>query len=355
MPNTPNPLRPLRTPDPPKHLKLLNLAHRAKYFLSPDHQPHAILPTGATVPLYSEDFFTWLHHIFDAQQIAPPSSAQISYLQRLLDAEVWSARDIQQTYLRIAKTGQAAYEINLETFDQSVVQFNYHDWNIAESSGSNFLRPALSHPLPRPEKSRLELPTHLARTFALNEEQATKLAQWLMLPDQQPPVLIITGKMRDQATRKLRNLLDPAVHPLQEIPSTTAQLGQLALTNMVLAFSVFNYITPGRIEALNKIQNGMLVKLKEVNKRRSQVWTNVSRPIIISAGGELEISTNQLVLEINEMPVEDDANQLFGALLSMLVLVLHQIHSKAPFAQFVHKAPIPLQPDILEFSNVPYT
>ena len=358
MENTPNPLRRRRATDPPMHLTLLNLAHCANYFLSPDHQPHATLPTGATVPLYSEDFFTWLHQIFDAQQITPPSSTQISYLQRLLDAEIWSARNIQTPHLRIAKTGQAAYEIDLETFDQATVQFNYHDWAIAEGSGLNFLRPALNHPLPRPEKSPHELPTHLARTFALSQENATRLAHWLamaMLPDQQPPILVVTGKMRDQAARALRNLLDPVVHPLQEIPYTTAQLGQLALTNNVLAFSIFKYITPSRIEALNKLQSGMLVKLKEVNKRRSTIWSTVSRPIIVSAGEQIEISPNQLTIEINEMLVEDNVRQLFGALLTMLVLVLNQIHTKPAFTPFVHKVPITPQPGVMEFTNVPYT
>ncbi len=340
------------------HLTLLNLAHCANYFLSPDHQPHATLPTGATVPLYSEDFFTWLHQIFDAQQITPPSSTQISYLQRLLDAEIWSARNIQTPHLRIAKTGQAAYEIDLETFDQATVQFNYHDWAIAEGSGLNFLRPALNHPLPRPEKSPHELPTHLARTFALDQENATRLAHWLamaMLPDQQPPILVVTGKMRDQAARALRNLLDPVVHPLQEIPYTTAQLGQLALTNNVLAFSIFKYIAPSKIEALKKLQSGMLVKLKEVNKRRSPVWSTIARPVIISAGEPIQISPNQINIEINEANAGDNESQLFGALLSMMVAVLNQIFTKPTFEKAMPPREPPPDPNIQEFTNAPYT
>ena len=112
--------------------------------------------------------------------------------------------------------------------------------------------------------------------------------------------LVITGKRRDDAARKIRNLLGPVVHPLLEIPYTNRELGQLALTNNVLAFSSFKYIAPGKIEELNNLQTGMLVKLKEVAKRRSPVRSTIARPIIISASEPIEISPNQIHFEVNE-------------------------------------------------------
>ena len=359
MPNEQKPLRPSRTPDPPKHLKHLDLAHRAKLFLTPDHQTHVTLPNGTAVPLYSEDFFTWYLEVFDHEHIPNPSSAQFSFVQRTLDAEAISTRNFQKAYLRVAKTGQAAYEIDLHNFDTPTINLNFHDWQLtAAAPESNFLRPLLNHPLPIPELSQSDLPTRLSKDFALNQEAATQLSEWLalaMLPDQQPPILVITGTKRDQAARKLRNLLDPVVHPLLEIPYTNRELGQLALTNNVLAFSIFKYIAPSKIEALNKLQNGMLVKLKEVNKRRGAIWSTVARPIIISAGEAVTISPNQINMEINEAGAEDDPSQLFGALLSMMVKVLNQIHSKPVFDRISHAPKPPSPPNIAEFSNAPYT
>ncbi len=345
-------------PEKPMHLQLLELAHRAKLFLTPDHQTLATLPNGTAVPLYSEDFFAWCLELTDHKQIPTPSSAQFSYVQRTLDAEAASTRNFQNAHLRIAKTGQAAYEIDLQNFDTPTINLNYHEWNTASAAPeSNFLRPQLNHPLPIPEKSEQDLPTTLAKDFGLQEETATKLAQWLalaMLPDQQPPILVITGTKRDQAARKLRNLLDPVVHPLLEIPYTNRELGQLALTNNVLAFSISKYIAPSKIEALNKLQAGTLVKLKEVNKRRGALWTNVARPIIISSGEALTISPNQINMEINEAS-EDDPARLFGALLSMMVKVLNQIHSKPVFER-ISQAPTPPSPPIVtEFANAPFT
>ena len=359
MPTAEHPLRPRRAPDPPKHLKHLHLAHRAKLFLTPDHQSHAVLPNGTTVPLYSEDFFTWYLEVFDHEQIPNPSSAQFSFVQRQLDAEAFSTRNIQKAHLRIAKTGQAAYEIDLQNPGHPAVELNYHNWNLtAVSAESNFLRPTQNHANPIPEQSPNNLPTTLAKDFALAPETATQLAAWLalaMLPDQQPPILVITGKKRDAAARKLRNLLDPVVHPLLEIPSTNRGIGQLALTNNVLAFSIFKYIAPSKIEALNKLQSGMLVKLKEVNKRRSPVWSTIARPIIISTGEPIQISPNQINIEIEEDNAGDDASQLFGALLSMMVVVLNQIFTKPTFGRIMppHKPPPP--PNIQELTNAPYT
>ncbi len=349
MPNT----------ETPKHLKHLELARRAKLFMTPDHQTYASLPNGTSVPLYSEDFFTWLLEAFDLEQMPSPSSAQFSYVQRQLDAEAYSSRNFQKTHLRVAKTGQAAYEIDLDNFNYPTINLNYHEWTLtAAVSESNFLRPTQNHPLPRPEPSAIDLPTTLAKDFALTSETASQLAGWLalaMLPDQQPPILVITGQKRDQAARKLRNLLDPVIHPLLEIPYTNRELGQLALTNNVLAFSIFKYIAPSKIEALNKVQSGMLVKIKEVNRRRGSIWNTVARPIIISAGEPIQISPNQINIEINEANSEEISPQLFGALLSMVVQVLNQIFTKPVFAHQIAPTNPPPSPAVIEFTNAPYT
>ena len=347
------------TKNQPPQLRYLDLAHRLNLFLTPDHQTCATLPNGTAVPLYSEDFFTWLLQASDHKQIPSPSSAQFSYLQRQLDAEAYSTRNFQKTHLRVAQTGQAAFEIELDNFTHPTINLNYHNWTLtAAAPESNFLRPTQSHPLPIPEPSGIDLPTTLALDFALSSETAKQLAEWLalaMLPDQQPPILVITGKKRDQATRKLRNLLDPVIHPLLEIPYTNRELGQLALTNNVLAFSIFKYIASSKIEALNKLQSGMLIKLKEVNKRRGALWSTVARPIIISAGEPIQISPNQLNIEINEANSEEISSHLFGALLSMMVTVLNQIYSKPTFDWKPLPAVLPPSPNILEFTNAPDT
>ena len=97
------------------------------------------------------------------------------------------------------------------------------------------------------------------------------------------------------------------------------------------------------------------MKLKEVNKRRCPVWSTIARPIIISAGEPIQISSNQINIEINEANSGDNASQLFGALLSMMVTVLNQIFTKPTFEKtMLANNPQP-PPNILEFANAPYT
>ena len=329
MPDEKSPIRNRRTPEQPAHLRNLEYARVAHYFLSADHQPHAELPNGTTVALFSEEFFTWYLEALDAIHIPSPSSSQFSYVQRQLDAEIWSNRKIQNVHLRGAKTGSDSYEFDLETCAKSAVKLNHLDWSIDVASEAHFLRPAMNYPLPTPEKSKDELATHLSKNFSLNEDTAQILALWLttaMLPNLQPPILVITGKKRDEAATALRNLLDPVVHPIQEIPYNRSQLGELALTNRVLAFSIFKYISPNKIEALNQLSNGMLVQLREVSKRRGKVWAKVSRPIIFSTGEMIKFSDDQIHIEINEIKEEESQSQLFGALLTRMVRTLRQLH-----------------------------
>ena len=332
MPDEKSPIRNRRTPEQPAHLKNLEYARAAQYFLSSDHQPHAELPSGATVPLFSEEFFTWYLESLDSKHIPNPSSSQFSYVQRQLDAEIWSNRKIQNVHLRSATVASGVFEFDLETSTLDVVRLNSHGWSIYEASYSHFLRPAMNYALPRPEKSPDELATHLGRNFSLDADTAQTLALWLtvaMLPGQPPPILVITGTKRDEAATAIRNLIDPVVHPIQEIPYNTSQLGELALTNKVLAFSIFKYISPNKMDALNKINKGMLVRLREVSKRRGKFWANIARPIIFSTGERIKLSEDQIHIEINEVKEEENRDQLFGALLTMMVKTLRQIHEAA--------------------------
>ena len=67
-------------------------------------------------------------------------------------------------------------------------------------------------------------------------------------PQSTATILVITGTKRDEAARKLRNLLDPVVHPLLEIPYTNSVLGQLDVNQQSLdIFSLqFKYIAPSK-------------------------------------------------------------------------------------------------------------
>ena len=52
-----------------------------------------------------------------------------------------------------------------------------------------------------------------------------------MRPDQPCPLLIITGTHRDEATRAIRELIDPGTCAILPLPVTQNQMGEMALFN----------------------------------------------------------------------------------------------------------------------------
>ena len=337
--------------------KYLELALRATYFQSPDLQPHALLPNAAAVPLFSEDYFTWFLEQADSQQIPNPTSAQFSYLLRQIDAQAWSRKDIRPASLRTADCGEGRYLINLQTIEQDAIEISASGWRAAESSAEHFLRPTLSKPYPKPDFSRESLSTHLGKMFGLDGHGSGALSRWLaqaMLPGVPPPVLVITGEARQQAAAKLRNLIDPVAHAIHPLPHSGRGFGQLALTNKILAFDAGARLSKAKREAINNLNRGVEVRLKEASKRRDPLSTTLSRAIIIAAEEKIDVHPNQLSMEINQAGTAP-AGEVFGALLTMLVCFLRQFRTANPYAVTAPR-PVLLLPspsNTYEFGDVP--
>ena len=337
--------------------KYLNLAGRATYFQSPDRQPHALLPNAAAVPLFSEDYFTWFLEQTDKQQIPNPSAAQFSYLLRQIDAEAWSRKDIRPVSLRTADCGQGRYLVNLQTIEQETIEISASGWRTAEIPSEHFRQPALSKPYPLPVFTRQDLSGHLRKMFSIDEHQSGALSRWLaqaMLPGVPPPVLVITGEARLQAISKLRNLIDPVVHPIHPMPHHGQGFGQLALTNKVLAFDVGSRVSKAKRETINHLNSGVEVRLKEASKRRDPLSTTISRAIILAAEKAIEVNPNQLTIEINQADAADAA-ELFSALLTMVVSFLRQIRTTHTYAIEAARPLLLLPPPAqsYEFGDVP--
>ena len=310
---------------------LLNhVAARTQLFLSPDNQPHATLPSGAATPIYSEDFFTFLNSLADEKQIDIPNAVKLGFALRKLDAQAHASRRLQPVPLRTFQPDPRTLLLDLQdNFD--AVELTRKSWKITSNLDTNFLRPALNLPLPATEKPQHDLPTYLSQMFRLQPGPALEIANWLataMLPDSQPPILVITGEARDEAAEKLRKIIDPVPQPLFPLPHIAGQLGQLALTNRVLAFAAYGNITKSKQTALDRLRKGMMVPLKETNKRRGAIFTKVARPIIIATEKSVEISRHQINIEINYAGPGDHP-QILGALLNLVAQTLDRAHLPA--------------------------
>ena len=322
---------------------LLSLAaERTQLFLSPEGQSHATLPSGAATPLYSEDFFTFLYQLSTQQQSPLPNNFQLARLLRELDAQAHDSNRIQPVPLRTSRTAPGTLLIDLqENFD--AIELTQKGWSRTHNFDAPFLRPTLNFPLPMPEAPQHDLTTYLTQLFEIEQKTAAQLALWLsqaLMPDSRPPILIITGEARDEAAAKLRRILDPVPQPLFPVPTTINQLGQLALTNRVLAFAAYGNLTENRKAAFCALSRGMIVRLKETNHRRPPIFTKVSRPIIITSENPQQISPHQITIEINKAN-QGDHPQILGALFNLAVET-----SKPAVQPETPAIPIPHQSDV---------
>ena len=323
---------------------LFNLvAERTQLFLSLDNQSHAILPNNSATPLYSEDFFTFIHNLAESQQIDIPNAAALNFTLRRLDAVAHASQRVQSAPLRTHQLDPETLLLDLhDNFD--AVELTRKSWKVTSNLDVSFARPSLNLPLPIPEPTEHSLTTHLKEMFHIAEESAHQLAHWLtlaLLPGATPPILVLTGQARNEAAAKIRKIIDPVPQPLFPFPHTAAQMGQLALTNRVLAFALYGNLTPNKRRSLNELRKGMTVKLKDANKRHSPIFTNVARPIIVAAETNVEISKHQITIEINHA-AQGDHPQILGALLNLASLMLHRANQQA--IETICKISLPASP-----------
>lgn len=305
-------------------------AERTQLFVSPENQSHAILPNNSATPIYSEDFFTFIHSLAESKQIDIPNATALNFTLRRLDAVARASQKVQPVPLRTFQPDPETLLLDLhDNFD--AVELTRKSWKVTSNLDVSFARPSANLPLPLPEPGQHGLTTYLRQMFRITEEPAQQIAHWLtlaLLPGATPPILVITGEARNQAAAKIRKIIDPVPQPLFPFPHNAAQMGQLALTNRVLAFALYGNLTQCKRRALNELRSGMTVKLKEVNKRHASVFAHVARPIIVAAETKIEISRHQITIEINHAG-QGDHPQILGALLTLLAATLHRVHQLA--------------------------
>ena len=308
----------------PHRIRLLELAQRNPLYLSQDNQTYIDCPTA--IPVYSEDFFTWLLCLAEKRLGTIPSPTDIARVARTLDSQARAAKTKEAVHIRIAKRGTKSYQIDLGTDDHQVVNITGQHWQLSQHFDTHFERIEDHKPITPPEPTANTLEACMETLFHLPTQIAGKLAIWLveaMLPDRKPPMLVITGKAREQAVITLRNLIDPVFEPIIETPVNASELRRMSLENKVLAFSVNDQFSEKIIKGLNQFHEGKRVLLKHCQGSRIKLRSTISRPVIIATEEPQQISPTQFNLEINE--AEDIfLGKVVAALLSLLVKIIGQ-------------------------------
>ena len=302
------------------------------FFLSPDRQTFVTIP-GQAVPLWSEDFFRWYSSRLEHAGIFHPSPQQMAQALRKLDEDAHNCPEIVPVQLRSLQIAPNHYKFDIQGAFRETIEVTSKEWTIGDGEFCHYRQPETNLPLVRPKPAEAPLEAYLKRSFALTDPESESLKSWLTLAflptTTAPPILVITGKARDEATKILRDLIDPVVQPILPLQTTLNQFGNLAIYNHVLAFSLYGQLSKGRINALKSVRTGFAFTLKESNKRGVAITSTIRRPIIISSDEKQQISEQQLNLEINS--VEDtNADEFLGALLSAAVMAIREFTKQPP-------------------------
>ncbi len=309
----------------PTLAQILETAHRhAHYFLTPASQPCATLPTGQVVPLHSFDFHLWLSAALHQQGHIFAYPSLIGKAMRRLDRHAHATLHFRPIHLRSAQTKPNHYTLDLP--NQSI-EINGKHWRVGENSTLNFRRPFTNLPLPQPRITSAKLDWYLEQSFNISDSDAQALKNWLILAllptSTPPPFLIIRGKARNEAVTIIRNLLDPARNPILAVPFTPQGLGDLAIRNRILAFSIFGQLSKGRVEILKRLRTGTPVPLWERSKFGGKIEATIQRPIIIASEEDVAFNADKLILEINET-ADTFPDEFLGALLTAAVLAIRE-------------------------------
>ena len=307
--------------------RVLEIAQRLPLFLSPDRQPFVICPSSATAtPIYAEAFYAWLTFAAEKQLGSIPSPQQIGRVIRQLDNAAHTADTQETVHTRTAKIATKTYQIDLGLPDHTTVEVTGKQWRISQFHDARFQRLETSDPLPIPEPSLAKLHKYFELMYGITEDESHKLAQWLgqaMLPDQKPPILVITGEARDEAITQLRTFIDPAFHATIYLPTNRKELAQQAIENRVLAYVIDDKLPEQKIKDFNKLRQGMDARLRHASKKSAPIYTKLHRPIIFAAEKAIHISNQQLTIEINKTRTVEHA-EILGPILDVVVQIVGQ-------------------------------
>ncbi len=318
--------------EPKPYNTLLAIACELKLWLTPSRQTYVQLPAthlpASAVPLWSEEFFTWCFAQFNFENFPSPITYNRALRQLDEDARAQPRHTVQPANLRSTAV-KGGYHIDL---GGPAVHLSGKQWTIEagwglEPANPAFLRPATNHPLPTPTSSNKKLPDHLRDAFAIAEEPATALGQWLELalrPDQPCPTLVLTGELRDEAAEAIRNLIDPSNCAMFPFPLSRNQAGWIAVYNRVLAFPIYGKLSEFKRSVLKSLANGSFaVRLRQSDKKLPPLTEFFSRPVILTADQAPEISHNQITIEIKRCtPLL--RQEVLAALLTQMVQTLRE-------------------------------
>lgn len=270
---------------------LVELARaRADFIHDPDGEPYAVIHEGGVrrcLHVFSKAFSEWLSYCFyDEQDRAPNDQALKSALTNLAGLAKFRGAEVA-VHLRIAKTDDGAYWLDLADDAWRCVRIDRHGWSLhAGGNAPLFTRPASMRPLPEPVAGG-DLSALWGLVNIPEPERVAILAFLLecLRPDTPNVVLELVGEQgsaKSSSHAMLRRLVDPNQADLRAMPRQIEDIWVQARSSLVVSFENMSGMSWQMQDALCQLATGAGYSTRTLFTTAEETVIQLKRPIILN-------------------------------------------------------------------------
>jgi len=298
-------------------------------FHDPEGDAYAHLPGGATWPLRSRPFKTYLSKVIYCAEASAVGGQALEDAMRLLEAKGLHDGEEMQVPVRVAHHQGAVY-LDLGDPTWRAIEVTAEGWRIVPGPELQvrFRRPKGALSLPEPERGGklAELREHVN---VPNDEAWALLAGFtvaaFVLPRGPFPILGLQGEhgsAKTTTSNRIAALLDPRISGLRALPHSLEVLAVGAHNSFLLGFDNISHLEPWLSDALCRISTGSGFATRQHYENKEEAIFEAARPVLLngieSAATRGDLIDRTIVVELPRLSEEQrltqrEANRRFDA------------------------------------------
>lgn len=338
-----------RSPIPSQATQLVELAHDAELFHTPDGEVYATIQVGdhkETWLVKKKSFRRFLMRKYYEQTNTSPNSQALQDALGVLEGKGLFDGPEHEVHTRVAEVNGTIY-LDLANSKWEVVEITPEGWRVVADPPMKFRRARGMEPLPYPVEGGTlgEL-----RPFVnVSDDDWALVLGWLVQaisPRGPYPILVIHGEQgsaKSTTERVLRLLVDPNQAPIRNQPRDEHDLIVAATNSWIIALDNMSRLPQWLSDAFCRLATGGGSATRELYSDQDEVLFDGQRPIIINGIEELATSGDLLdrsiILYLPRIPdetrelesefwpnFEQARGRILGALLTAVSAAMRNVH-----------------------------
>jgi len=273
---------------------LLGLTQGYDLFQSNDGTAFATIDIGGrfeTLPLVSPELKQRLLYEYYCRERKTPPADAIAKCISILGAKANYGGSRYSVHVRVARQGNQVF-LDLANRDRQVVEIAADGWQIVGNSPIRFLRPNGMEPLPLPQRGGS---IELLRPFLnlVDHNDFVLVVAYLLgtlYPPGPYPVLAVSGphgSAKSSFSRILRNLIDPNISALRDIPQNRRDFHIMAKNAHVIALDNISRLPEWVSDILCRLSTGAGFSTRKLRTNDGESLFTATRPSILNGIEEI--------------------------------------------------------------------